>query len=97
MPSSIKETIMSKPFRLLAPAAAALALAAPAAHGMPAIDPPSTSSTHAVVAAPAPAPAPEADGFDWGSAAIGAGVAGLVVLLSGGVAMAGRARVPSTR
>jgi hypothetical protein len=41
---------------------------------------------------------PAADGFDWGSAAIGAGgVAGLVVLLSAGVGVTGRIRVPSTR
>jgi hypothetical protein len=38
------------------------------------------------------------DGFDWGSAAIGAGgAAGLVALLSAGALAAGRVRVPSTR
>jgi hypothetical protein len=39
-----------------------------------------------------------ADGFDWESAAIGAGgVAGLVALLAAGSAVVGRNRVPSTR
>lgn len=87
----------STSFRLLAPAAVALAFGAPAAHARPAADPPAAPAQ--VAPAPAMPDAPSAgDGFDWGSAAVGAGgVAGIVVLLSAGAAVAGRARVPSTR
>ena len=85
---------MSKSTRLLAPAVAALALAAPAAHALPAIEAPNHNSP-VQIAAPAQ---PSADGFDWGSAAIGAGgVAGLIALLTAGAAVTGRPRVPSTR
>jgi hypothetical protein len=88
---------MPKSARILAPAAAALALAAPIAQARPAIDPPSHNSS-AHVAAPFAPSQPSADGFDWGSAAIGAGgAAGLVALLSAGAVVVGRVRVPSTR
>jgi hypothetical protein len=88
---------MSKSARLLAPAAAALACAAPIAQARPAIDAPDHNSP-AAYAAPAPSAQLSGDGFDWGSAAIGAGgVAGLVALLSAGAAAGWRVRVPSTR
>jgi hypothetical protein len=88
---------MSKSLRILAPAAAALALAAPAAPAHPAVDAPNHNSA-AELTAPAPSVQPKAEGFDWGSAAIGAGgVAGLVALLTAGTAVVGRNRVPSTR
>jgi hypothetical protein len=88
---------MSKSPRILAPAAAALALAAAPAHAMPAIDAPNHNSAPQV-AAPATPVQHSGDGFDWGSAAIGAGgAAGLVALLSAGALVTGRARVPSTR
>jgi hypothetical protein len=88
---------MSKSARLIAPAAAALALAAPAAQGRPPIDAPSHNSPVRVTAPATPAQH-SADGFDWGSAAIGAGgVTGLIALLSVGAAAAWRVRVPSTR
>ena len=83
--------------RILAPAAAALALAAAPAHAMPAIDAPNHNSTPQV-AAPATPAQHSGDGFDWGSAAIGAGgAAGLVALLSAGAVAVGRVRVPTTR
>jgi hypothetical protein len=92
-----KEIVMSKSSRILAPVAAALALAAPVAHARPAVEAPNHNSV-ARAAAPVAVTQPAADGFDWGSAAIGAGgVAGLVVLLSAGVGVTGRIRVPSTR
>jgi hypothetical protein len=88
---------MSKYARFLVTAGTALALSAPVAHAMPAVDPP-VHGTTPPVAAPAASAASHADGFDWGSAAVGAGgVAGLVVLLSAGAAVANRARVPSPR
>jgi hypothetical protein len=92
-----KEIVMSKSPRILAPAVAALALAAPNAQARPAIDGPNhNSAVHA--AAPAAPVQPSADGFDWGSAAIGAGgAATLVALLSAGAAAAWRVRAPSTR
>jgi hypothetical protein len=93
----VKEILMSKSARILAPAAAALALAAPIAQARPAVDVPTGNSPVQFVS-PAPAMQPSADGFDWGSAAIGAGgVAGLVALLSAGAVAVGRVRVPSTR
>jgi hypothetical protein len=88
---------MSKSSRILAPAAAALALAVPAAQARPAIDPPNHNSPAGAFVT-APRAQPLSDGFDWGSAAIGAGgVAGLIALLSAGAAVTGRVRMPSTR
>jgi hypothetical protein len=88
---------MPKSTRILAPAVAALALAAAPAHARPAIEAPNHNSAPQV-AAPVTPPQPSADGFDWGSAAIGAGgAAGIVALLSAGALVTGRARVPSTR
>jgi len=87
---------MSKSARILTPAVAAIALAAPNAQARPAIDVPNHHG--AVAAAPAAPVQPSADGFDWGSAAIGAGgAATLVALLSAGAAAAWRVRDPSTR
>lgn len=88
---------MPTSFRLIVPAVAALAFGAPAAHARPAADPPVPPAR--VAPAPVTVSAPSAaEGFDWSSAAIGAGgVAGIVVLLSAGAAVAGRARVPSPR
>jgi hypothetical protein len=93
-----------RPARLLVPCVAAAALAAPAAHARP-IDVPQNlnRSDPGMMAAADPAPAPPRapvvqkidDGFDWGSAAIGAGGSGaLVVLISlGGFAIASRRRI----
>lgn len=79
---------MSK-HRILVPTAAAVLLAAPAAQARPPIDPATHDSP-----APALTAAPRvqaSDGFDWGSAAIGAGsVAGLLALFSAGAAVGGR-------
>jgi hypothetical protein len=88
---------MPKSSRILAPVVAALALSAPVAQARPAVEAPSHNSPAGFIA-PAPAAQPSADGFDWGSAAIGAGGAAILVgLLSAGVGVAGRTRVPSTR
>jgi hypothetical protein len=92
-----KEIVMQKSARILAPAIAALAFAAPAAHAMPAIDAPNHNSP-AAVTAPVATAASSDDGFDLGSAAIGAGsLAGLIALLSAGAAATGRVRLPSAR
>jgi hypothetical protein len=89
---------MFKSSRILAPAVAALALAAPAAQAHPAVDAPNHNSAAPELVAPMPSVQPRAEGFDWGSAAIGAGgVAGLVALLTAGTVVVGRNRVPSTR
>ena len=88
---------------LFAAALAALALAAPAAVAMPDYPLPSGPGGNGVPAAnvtqeptqtetirvPGPTVVVEADdeGFDWGSAAIGAGIALGVALLAGAVAM----------
>jgi hypothetical protein len=88
---------MSKSVRIFTSAAAALALAAPAATARPATEAPNHNSSAYVEEQPAVAPH-SSDGFDCGSAAIGAGgVAGLIALFSAGVAVTGRVRVPSTR
>jgi hypothetical protein len=88
---------MRRSARILAPTVAALAFAAPAAHATPAIDAPNHNSPAPVVT-PVAAPTSSSDGFDWGSAAIGAGgLAGLIALLSTGVAVTGRVRVSSAR
>jgi len=87
---------MSRSPRILAPAVAALALAAAPAHARPAVEAPNHNSPAPVVA-PVAGPA-SSDSFDWGSAAIGAGsIAGLIALASAGAAAVGRARVPSPR
>jgi hypothetical protein len=81
-----KEAVMNASHRIARLVSASLiagALAAPAAGARPAgPDPPSTSEP--VVIEPAP-PVVQGidDGFDWASAAIGAGAAGGLVLLIG--------------
>jgi hypothetical protein len=88
---------MTNPTRILAPVAAALALAAAPAHARPAVEAPDHNSP-AYVEAPAAPVQPSSDGFDWGAAAIGAGgAAGLIVLFSAGAAATGRVRVLPTR
>jgi hypothetical protein len=68
-------------------ALAALALAAPAAFARPAVDPPARA--HVAPAAPARADG----GIEWGSTALGAGGATLVLVLTGaGVATVSRRR-----
>ena len=62
------------------------ALAAPAASALPApLDSPVPAGSDPVLIAPAPAPVVQSveQGFDWDSAAIGAGAAGALVLLIG--------------
>ena len=81
----------------LVTAGTALVLSAPVAHARPASDP-VVHGTATRVAAPAASASSHDPGFDWGSAAVGAGGAtGLFVLLSAGAAVAIRARVPSPR
>jgi hypothetical protein len=68
--------------RLVAIGLAAMALAAPAASAVPAR--PDATPADRVIIQPDVAPLVD-DGFDWGSAAIGAGGAGaLILLLSAG-------------
>jgi hypothetical protein len=81
--------------RLVTAGLAAGALAAPAAIAQPIADPQTSE--------PAPAAAPVVrtndEGFDWGSAAVGAGGAGAVIVLVslGGVAYVSRHRSPVPR
>jgi hypothetical protein len=70
--------------RLVLIGLAVLALAAPAASARPATDPPLDQGNGAQIAIePEPAPVVQSvdDGFDWASAAIGAGIAGGIILL----------------
>ena len=71
--------------RLVAVGLASAALAAPAANARPASpDSPVPPGSQPVVIEPAPARVVQSDqGFDWASAAIGAGAVGAVVLLIG--------------
>jgi hypothetical protein len=92
--------------------AACAALAAPAAaepgndypqpvqikSGDTPVDFPGVSGTRDVETIPTPANVTESNGFDWPSAAIGAGGAGLLILLSvGGVALVSRRHVRVVR
>lgn len=94
--------------RLLAVGAVAAALAAPAAVARPLDGPnepvlPDPGTAAAVEPEPGPADEPIVrsveTGFDWGSAAIGAGAAGaLIVIVSlGGVAVSSRHRIRVAR
>ena len=65
--------------RLVLIGLAVLALAAPAASATPA--PADAQPAERVVIGPAPVVQPIDDGFDWASAAIGAGFAGGIILL----------------
>jgi hypothetical protein len=83
--------------RLLAAGVVAGALAAPTAFASPASEPgsvndPGTTESPVVVRT-------VDDGFDWGSAAIGAGTGGAVIVLVslGGFAYISRARVHAAR
>ena len=84
--------------RMLAASLAAAALAAPPALAMsdpgPVVDEPTPGPTNAPVVVRA-----VDEGFDWGSAAIGAGGAGAVIVLVslGGVAYVSRHRAPVPR
>jgi hypothetical protein len=71
--------------RLVTAALLAGALAAPAASARPVSDPPIDNGSGPVVIKPAPAPVVQSidEGFDWASAAIGAGAAGSLILLIG--------------
>ena len=71
--------------RLAAVALIAGALTAPAASARPVSDPPIQNGGEPVVIEPEPAPVVQTvdEGFDWDSAAIGAGAAGALVLLIG--------------
>jgi hypothetical protein len=72
---------MKRITRLTAVALTAAAVAAPAAHAVP--TGPDAQPADRVIVEPAPAPVVIDDGFDWASAAIGAGAAGGLVLLIG--------------
>jgi hypothetical protein len=72
--------------RLVTAGLIAGALAAPAASARPApLDSPVPAGSEPIVIEPAPAPVVQSvdEGFDWDSAAIGAGAAGALVLLIG--------------
>ena len=85
---------MSNATRIVASAAAALALAAPAARARPAVEAPDHNSP-ASIAEPS---TPVTTGFDWGDAAVGGGaVFALVALFSAGAAVTVRARTAPTR
>ena len=85
--------------RTLAACTAAAALAAPAAQASPALEQgsdPGPATDPIVVEAPPVTPTID-DGFDWGAAALGAGGAGMVLLLSlGGAAQVSRSRARVT-
>ncbi len=75
-------TVSQRITRLATASLIAAALAAPAAHALPA--PPDRQPADRVVIEPAPPVVQRIDnGFDWASAAIGAGAAGGLVLLVG--------------
>jgi hypothetical protein len=85
-----------KPHRTLAAAVVVAALAAPAAQAAPIIEPGSGATPEPS----APAMTTTIDeGFDWGSAAIGAGGAGAVIALValGGFAYSSRGRMTAPR
>jgi hypothetical protein len=84
--------------RLLAAGLVAGALSAPAAVAQPANDP-QTSAPAESASSDAPVVRTIDEGFDWGSAAIGAGGAGaaFVLLSLGGVAYVARHRAPVPR
>jgi hypothetical protein len=86
---------MKRITRITAVALATAAVAAPAAHARPATDPPLDQGNASQIAIePEPAPVVQSvdDGFDWGSAAIGAGAAGGLILLIGGSGVSYRHR-----
>jgi len=69
--------------RLVTAGLIAGALAAPAASARPVTDPPIDNGSGPVFIEPAPVAPSVDDGFDWASAAIGAGAAGGLMLLIG--------------
>ena len=69
--------------RLVTASLIAGALAAPAASARPVSDPPIQNGSGPVVIEPAPVVPSVDEGFDWASAAIGAGAAGGLILLVG--------------
>jgi hypothetical protein len=86
----------SQLLRSLAAGLAVTALAAPAASARPMLDP---GSGEAPPTDTAPVTVAVDDGIDWGSAAIGAGGAGMLLLLAAGgatYASHGRRRVPGS-
>lgn len=85
---------MSNATRIVASAATALALAAPASQARPAVEAPNHDSP-ASIAEPG---TPVSTGFDWGDAAVGGGaVFALVALFSAGAAVTVRARATTAR
>jgi hypothetical protein len=88
-----------KPHRTLATAIAVVALAAPAAQAAPSIEPGSGVTGEPLAAEPPPITTTLDEGFDWGSAAIGAGGAGaLIALISlGGFTYSSRGRTAVPR
>lgn len=93
---------MSKSVRVLAAATVvlALALAAPV-QAMPIRDAQVHNSAVVLAASASPVTsgsASRSSGLDWDSAAVGAGgIVALIALISGGLALAGRARPTTTR
>jgi hypothetical protein len=67
--------------RLVVIGVAGLALAAPTAKARPVLDPLVAPSSGVVSSEPAPTVQSIDAGFDWASAAIGAGAAGAIILL----------------
>ena len=84
---------LSRTARLAATSLAVGALAAPAAHARPAIDPPSTPPRAEVVVQ-----ASHDGWFDWGSAGVGAAVgAGFALVGAGSFTLGHRARIRLAR
>jgi hypothetical protein len=87
-----KEADMSsRPRNTVAAALLALALTAPPATARPIVEPPLQED----VTAPPQVIVRADEGFDWGSAGIGAAATGALVLVAGGIAVSRRARPAS--
>jgi hypothetical protein len=78
----VSSPLQHRIIRVLTVALAVVALAASTASAMPApLDQPTSTSGEPVVIEPAPVVQTVDNGFDWDSAAIGAGAAGALLLL----------------
>jgi hypothetical protein len=110
LPIASKEATVSslirlrKISRIAAATLAALALAAPVASAQPIVDPPTTSPIELDLSAYDATPTPPVtiratdNGFDWGSAGLGAAAVGALVLIAvGGFTAAHRARIRVAR
>jgi hypothetical protein len=78
-----EEMTQNHPSRIAAATFAVLALAAPAATARPIVDRPLDGPAEPAAAPPVSA---SEEGFDWGSAGVGAAAAGLILAAGGGLA-----------